>query len=61
VSALADWKADQGRIWGAASWQEIADGTASFRATHLLWRNAESPSAVSLDLAVLLARRGQLK
>src|SRR5919108_4551564 len=23
---LIEWKADQGRVWGAANWQQIADG-----------------------------------
>jgi ubiquinone/menaquinone biosynthesis C-methylase UbiE len=51
VTALADWQADQGRIWGAASWQEIADGTMSPVHEELVARLAPQPGERWLDLA----------
>jgi ubiquinone/menaquinone biosynthesis C-methylase UbiE len=51
VTALADWKAHQGRIWGAASWQEIADGTMSPVHEELVVRLAPRRGERWLDLA----------
>jgi SAM-dependent methyltransferase len=51
VTALADWKADQGRVWGAASWQEIAEGTMSPVHDALVARLGPRPGDRWLDLA----------
>jgi ubiquinone/menaquinone biosynthesis C-methylase UbiE len=51
VSALAEWKADQGRVWGAASWQEIAEGTMSPVHDALVARLGPRPGDRWLDLA----------
>ena len=51
MTALADWKADQGRVWGAASWQEIAEGTMSPVHDELVARLAARPGERWLDLA----------
>lgn len=40
--------------------EEIADPDVLFRATHILFRNDESPSAVSFDLVLLLGQQGEL-
>jgi SAM-dependent methyltransferase len=51
MSALAEWKAAQGRVWGAAGWQEIADGTMSPVHEQLVARLAPRPGERWLDLA----------
>jgi len=51
MSALADWKADQGRVWGAAGWQEIADGSLYPVHDELVARLAPQPGERWLDLA----------
>jgi ubiquinone/menaquinone biosynthesis C-methylase UbiE len=51
MSALADWKADQGRVWGGASWQEIADGTLHPVHDELAARLAPQRGERWLDLA----------
>jgi capsular exopolysaccharide synthesis family protein len=40
--------------------EEIAEGDLTFRATNLVLRNEQSPSAASFDLVLLLARQGEL-
>jgi len=40
--------------------EELADPTVTYRATHILLRNSESPAANNFDLVMLLARQGDL-
>ncbi len=51
IAALAEWKADQGRVWGAASWQDIAEGTLYPVHDQLVARLAPQPGERWLDLA----------
>ena len=40
--------------------EELADPTVTYRATHILLRNSDSPAANNFDLVMLLARQGDL-
>jgi SAM-dependent methyltransferase len=51
MATLADWKADQARVWGAASWQQIADGPLQPVHEELVARLAPRPGERWLDLA----------
>jgi len=51
MTALADWKAEQGRVWGAASWHDIAEGTMSPVHAKLVARLAPRRGERWLDLA----------
>jgi SAM-dependent methyltransferase len=51
MTTLAEWKAEQGRVWGAASWEDIADGTLSPVHDELVARLAPQPGERWLDLA----------
>jgi SAM-dependent methyltransferase len=50
-TTLADWKAEQGRVWGSASWQEIAEHQLFRVHDELVARLAPRPGERWLDLA----------
>jgi SAM-dependent methyltransferase len=51
MNALAQWKAEQGTVWGAASWQEVAERTLFPVHDELIARLAPRPGERWLDLA----------